>query len=119
MHQKITLSALILVVLALPACTSFWQYGAPGSDSLQVNSTAIESLEAVRSGRTESFSAAVGDMTGNLLGELNSFEQQLEQNPELVQLSWADSGSGGGAGSFGVLLVLLMSAAARRGRSAK
>ena len=94
-------------------------FRAPGSDSLQVNSTAIESIEAVRSGRTESFSAAVGDMTGNLLAELNSFEQQLEQNPELVQLSWADSGSGGGAGSFGVLLVLLMSAAARRGRSAK
>ena len=82
-------------------------FRAPGIDAMQVNSTAIESIESLRTSRTDSFTTAVGDMTGNLQTELDTFEQRIENNPELVQLSWTDSRGSGGAGALGFSLIAL------------
>ena len=79
---------------------------APGIDAMQVNSTAIESIESLRTSRTGSFTTAVGDMTGNLVAELDTFEQRIESNLELVQVSWTDSRGSGGGGALGFSLIL-------------
>lgn len=94
-------------------------FRAPGIDAMQVNSTAIESIESLRTSRAGSFTTAVGDMTGNLVTELDTFEQRIESNPELVQVSWTDSRGSGGAGALGFTLVffgLMVFARARRKR---
>ncbi len=81
-------------------------FRAPGIDTLQRRSTAIDSVEVLRKGRTTSFSKAVENMTGNLLSELDTFEERLKKDPEIAQVSW--DGPGGGGGSFGHLTVMAL-----------
>lgn len=89
-------------------------FRAPGTDMRQARSTAIESNEAVRTGRTASFSAAVESMTGNLLTELDSFEDRLQEEPELAQVEWDESKGGGGSFGMPMLLLLVLPRLAKR-----
>jgi rhombotail lipoprotein len=82
-------------------------FRAPGTDLLQSRSTAVESAEAVRKGRNASFTAAVNDMTTNLVGELDRFEVRLKEEPQLADVSWKDS-AGGGGGSTDLLMLMLL-----------
>lgn len=82
-------------------------FRAPGTDKLASRSTAIESAAAVRNGRNASFAAAVDDMTENLLGELNSFELRVKEEPQLANVRWID---GGGGAVDGLALTLLLTA---------
>lgn len=94
-------------------------FRAPGTDTLQARSTAIEANESVRKGQIASFSLAVDDMTTNLLGELDRFEVRLKEEPQIADVRWKDGRSGGGGGgSAGVvtlgLLCLVLFARRRR-----
>lgn len=88
-------------------------FRAPGINRQQSQSTAIESVEAVRTGRESGFTAAMDDMTVNLVTALDEFETRLEEDPELAQVTWDESAGGGGSTGY-LLLLLLTLAAARR-----
>ncbi len=83
-------------------------FRAPGVDKHQPESTAVESIEAIREGRTDSFAAAMANMTANLSAELSNFEDRLETEPQLVQVNWSESSGRGGGGSMGLSLLVLL-----------
>ncbi|MDH5500484.1 MAG: rhombotarget lipoprotein, partial [Gammaproteobacteria bacterium] len=93
-------------------------FRAPGTDQFQSNSTAVESAETIRRGRNTSFTAAVDDMTGNLLGELDRFELRLKEEPQLAEVSWKDGSGGGGMFGGPMLLMLLLFGVRRRKHAA-
>jgi rhombotail lipoprotein len=81
-------------------------FRAPGTDRQESKSTAIESIEAVRTGREGGFTAAMEDMTGNLVVALDDFEARLEEDPELAQVNWDEDAGGGGSAVYLALLLL-------------
>lgn len=83
-------------------------FRAPGTDRRQSTSTAVESVEAVRTGRESGFTAAMEQMTGNLVTALDEFEARLENEPELAQVTWDESTGGGGAAGYLALFALLL-----------
>lgn len=94
-------------------------FRAPGVNTIQKGSTAIESGETIRQSRTESFGAAVDDMTVNLLAELDRFETRLEEEPQLAAVQWRDGYGGMGSGaSLALLLAILACVRGCRRRSA-
>jgi rhombotail lipoprotein len=93
-------------------------FRAPGVDSRERASTAIEAAEVRRAVRAESFSAAMGNMTTNLAAELDRFEQRLKDEPEVATVEWkAGSGGGGGASDPALLVLLATFAWWRRSRA--
>ena len=90
-------------------------FRAPGTDSRERSSTAIDAAEVSRKVRAESFSAAMVDMTTSLAMELERFEQRLKDEPELAAVEWK-AGSGGGGGSADPALLLILAAFAWRRR---
>ena len=92
-------------------------FRAPGVDSRERTSTAIEAAEVSRAVRAESFSAAMVNMTTNLATERDRFEQRLKTEPEIATVEWkAGSGGGGGAIDPALLLVMAIFAGWRRSR---
>lgn len=89
-------------------------FRAPGVDSRERSSTAIESAEVARRVRADSFSAAMADMTTRLSVELDRFEQRLKTEPQLAEVEWKDGGGGGGGAAGWLTLAALAAAAARR-----
>ncbi len=83
-------------------------FRAPGTDQLQTRSTAIESAEAVRKGRAVSFSMAMDNMTNNLSAELETFEERMQEDKTLAQVSWDKSRGGGGSVSLTLVMLLLL-----------
>lgn len=79
---------------------------APGTDKREAQSTAVESDEKLREERVGSFTAAMDQMTANLSGELDLFEDRLETEPQLAEVKWDESRGGGGALDIGALLLL-------------
>jgi rhombotail lipoprotein len=93
-------------------------FRAPGVDSRERASTAIEAAEVSRAVRAESFSAAMANMTTNLAAELDRFEQRLKDEPEIASVEWkAGSGGGGGATDPALLLLLAIFAWRRQFRT--
>ncbi len=92
-------------------------FRAPGTNTLQKGSTAIESGETVRKSRTESFAAAVSDMTVNLTAELERFETRLQEEPQLAEVAWKEGRGGAGNGASLVLLLLPLLILARHRRA--
>lgn len=92
-------------------------FRAPGVDVREQSSTAIEASQVVRDTRAESFTAAMGNMTTNLKTELDRFQQRLKDEPQLANVEWRGSSSGGG-GALGLPGLALLAGAAcwRRGR---
>lgn len=85
-------------------------FRAPGTDVQGFRSTAVESSESVRTGRTASFSAAMAKMTDNLAIELATFEERLKTEPQLAEVKWSDnapSGYGGGPMDPSILSMLI------------
>jgi len=91
-------------------------FRAPGVDSREQSSTAIEASQVVRDSRAESFTAAMANMTTNLTAELDRFQQRLKDNPQMAQVEWKGSSSGGGAALDWAALGLLAVAGWRRTR---
>ncbi len=83
-------------------------FRAPGTDVQGFRSTAAESSEAVRSGRTASFAAAMTAMTDNLAIELAAFEERLKTEPQLAEVKWYDNVLAGGGGSMDPSLLLAL-----------
>jgi rhombotail lipoprotein len=81
-------------------------FRAPGTDKRESQTTAVESTENLRESRAAGFSAAMVDMTANLQVELDRFEDRVEQEPQLAEVTWQE-GSRGGMGSLGWSLLLL------------
>ena len=94
-------------------------FRAPGTDTKEFRSTAVEINEAVREGRSASFAAAMANMTSNLALELATFEERLKSEPKLAEVKWSDNRQAGGSVDKFLLLVLIAVAllAARRSRS--
>lgn len=83
-------------------------FRAPGANKSADRSTAINRDEAVRKESATSFTAAMNDMTENLLQELEDFEVRIEDNPALAEVSWKPSHGGGGSMSFALLVALFL-----------
>lgn len=83
-------------------------FRAPGTDTQGFRSTAVESNEAVREGRSASFATAMANMTDNLQVELATFEERLKSEPQLAEVKWYDNVSLGGGGSTDALFILLL-----------
>ena len=81
-------------------------FRAPGVDKRTSRSTLVETSEDLRKTRTEGFSVAMDDMSGNLAIELNKFEFRIKEDPSVAQVVHR-SGGGGGAISLLALLFLL------------
>ena len=90
-------------------------FRAPGVDSRERASTAIDAAEVSRTVRAESFSAAMANMTTNLAAELDRFEQRLKDEPEIAAVEWK-AGSGGGGGAIDPALLLLLAIFLASGR---
>jgi rhombotail lipoprotein len=83
-------------------------FRAPGTDKRQSQTTAVKSTERMRDERAAGFSAAMADMTTNLMTELDRFEVRLEDEPALAEVTWQKgSGGGGGMALDGVTLLSL------------
>ena len=91
-------------------------FRAPGTDTLQARSTAIEASESVRKSRVASFSLAVDDMTANLLTELDTFEMRLKEELRIADVRWKDGRGGGGSAGIFTLGALCLALLARRRR---
>jgi rhombotail lipoprotein len=83
-------------------------FRAPGVDSREQSSTAIESTQVSRDIQAQSFTAAMQDMTKNLVTELDRFEQRLKTEPQLAKVEHRTSGGGAFdfASCLGLALVL-------------
>ncbi len=93
-------------------------FRAPGVDSRERSSTAIDAATVSRTVRAESFSAAMANMTVSLATELDRFEQRLKDEPEIAAVEWkAGSGGGGGATDLALLLVLAILVWRRRSQA--
>jgi rhombotail lipoprotein len=73
-------------------------FRAPGIDTREQTSTAIDASQMGRDTQAQSFSAAMDDMTRNLVTELARFEQRLKTEPQLAQVEHRSSGGGGADG---------------------
>ncbi|MEZ5563671.1 MAG: rhombotarget lipoprotein [Gammaproteobacteria bacterium] len=93
-------------------------FRAPGVDSRERSSTAIDAAAVSRAVRAESFSAAMANMTTSLAVELDRFEQRLKDEPGVAAVEWKDgSGGGGGAADPVALLLILAVFACRRSQA--
>lgn len=94
-------------------------FRAPGTDKRQSQTTAVKSTERMRDDRAAGFSAAMVDMTANLMTELDRFEVRLEEEPELAEVTWQQGSGGGGGMALGgatiLSLFLLLALRRRRG----
>lgn len=75
---------------------------APGTNQIVANSTLISSPQAMRAARTESFEAAMADMTGNLQSELVRFQARIKEDKSVLV---ASRERGAGAVPPGLLLT--------------
>ena len=82
-------------------------FRAPGIDERSERTTAIQISDAAFEQNRASFDAAMVAMTENLEAELTGFEDRIQNNPELVRVSYSENYGGGGAldGLFLLLLV--------------
>ncbi|MDJ0910041.1 MAG: rhombotarget lipoprotein [Woeseiaceae bacterium] len=85
-------------------------FRAPGIDERSERSTAIDTSETAFEQNRASFDAAMGAMTENLETELSGFETRIQNNPELVRVSYSE-GYGGGGALDGLFLLLLIGVA--------
>jgi len=81
-------------------------FRAPGADVMSDRSTLVEAGETVRKTRDASFAAAMEQMTVNLTGELDRFQERVKQDPTVAQTEWKPGYEGGGALS-GLLIIFL------------
>ena len=89
-------------------------FRAPGINRREFRSTAVENPEKLREERTAGFTAAMGDMTDNLVQELDRFEDRLEQEPTLAQVEWSEKSEGGGAAADWLVLLVMLLPGGRR-----
>jgi len=83
-------------------------FRAPGTDKRQSQTTAVQSTERLRDDRAAGFTAAMADMTTNLMTELDRFEVRLEDEPALADVTWEKGRGGGGALSGATILSLFL-----------
>jgi rhombotail lipoprotein len=88
-------------------------FRAPGVDSREKSSTAIEAGEVSRETRARSFTAAMDAMGVNLVSELNRFEERLKTEPQLATIDRESRGGGGGSLDAGLALLLAAAALGR------
>lgn len=79
---------------------------APGLDERSRRSTGIEVDSVSRDVSEESFEAAMTQMTTNLDVELERFKERIKED-QSVQIAHRNPGSGGGAGSFDLVMLAL------------
>lgn len=91
-------------------------FRAPGAHAMSDRSTLIESGATVRKSKDTSFAAAMEQMTVNLSGELDRFEERVQEDPQVAAVAWKPGSGGGGVG--GLLLAVLALAAIFRDRPA-
>ncbi|MGI9331479.1 MAG: rhombotarget lipoprotein [Gammaproteobacteria bacterium] len=82
-------------------------FRAPGTDKRQSQTTAVKSTEKLRDDRAAGFSAAMADMTGNLMTELDRFEVRLEEEPTLADVTWQKGREGGSGALSGATILIL------------
>jgi rhombotail lipoprotein len=92
-------------------------FRAPGVDTREKSSTAIEANEVARQARADSFAFAMHDMSGNLVAELDRFEERLKTEPQLAQVDRTTRSGAGGLDA--VVLVVLAGGFLRRRRLAR
>ncbi|MEO1202997.1 MAG: rhombotarget lipoprotein, partial [Pseudomonadota bacterium] len=90
------------------AATSKLLLRAPGFDQRRGDTTLTRLPDATRRTRTDSFAAAVDDMTTNLAAELDDFEVRLKERPEMIRTTWTNGGGGGVSPLLAVVLALLL-----------
>lgn len=83
-------------------------FRAPGTDTLSDRSTLVGAGEVVRKARSTSFAAAMGQMTGNLAGELDRFEERVRTDPTAARTEWKPGHGGGGSTGRVFLTVLVL-----------
>ncbi|XOV89191.1 MAG: rhombotarget lipoprotein [Pseudomonadota bacterium] len=90
-------------------------FRAAGTNVMSSTSTLVNSTTETRKAREESFALAMADMANNLADEYNRFEARIKQDKSVIVASRS-----GGAGSMGVLslLVLLTAVLLRQRRRA-
>jgi rhombotail lipoprotein len=89
-------------------------FRAPGADTTADRSTLVEAGEAVRKARDASFAAAMEQMTVNLAGELDRFQERVRSDPSVAQTEWKPGYSGGGSGGWLALILVAALAGLRR-----
>jgi rhombotail lipoprotein len=89
-------------------------FRAPGADTTADRSTLVEAGEAVRKARDASFAAAMEQMTANLAGELERFQERVRSDPSVAQTEWKPGYSGGGSGGWLALILVAALAGLRR-----
>jgi rhombotail lipoprotein len=81
---------------------------APGVDDLEASATLLNSPEAMRTARLQSFDSAVANMIANLDTEMSNFKDKLRNREDnIAHVSYRPGYSGGGAAG-GVLVALLV-----------
>lgn len=83
-------------------------FRAPGTNRIETSSTLAEASETFRETQQAGFQAAMADMTGNLVQELEKFEVRLKDEPTLAQVTWTDGSRGGGGSITWLALALLV-----------
>jgi rhombotail lipoprotein len=78
-------------------------FRAPGAHAMSDRSTLVESQEVVRKSKDASFAAAMEQMTGNLAGELDRFQERVKEDSQVARVEWQPGHGGGGA--FGLLFL--------------
>ncbi|MDJ0805664.1 MAG: rhombotarget lipoprotein [Gammaproteobacteria bacterium] len=82
-------------------------FRAPGTDRLEGKSTLVGSIETTRRGQEAGFENAMADMTTNLEQALDEFVIQVKRE-QVAEVSYRKGYTGGGgAGSIGLLMLLL------------
>jgi rhombotail lipoprotein len=90
-------------------------FRAHGVDTRSRSSTAIEAAQVNRETAAQSFRGAMGDMTKNLVTELDRFEQRLKTEPQLAEVTHRDGqGGGGGGGGLDALILAVLATGAVR-----
>lgn len=92
-------------------------FRAAGTNVMSSTSTLVNSTTETRKAREESFALAMADMANNLANEYNRFEARIKEDKSVIVASRSGQG---GAGSMGVLslLVLLTAVLLRQRRRA-
>ena len=88
-------------------------FRAPGINKENRKSTAVGLIEAQRKTSEASISAAVAHMNTNLAFELDRFRERIEEDPQVATVTYAE---GWGGGSFGWLLLVILSVGAASSR---
>ncbi len=93
-------------------------FRAPGTSQIKARSTYVNWSEQMRKNAREGLTRANEEMIQNLELELNRFKIRVKEKPEEVRITRSPGYTGGGshAGWFGLLLILLISAAWRPAR---